>query len=132
MKKMFSVMILSICLLFAAFTVTAGAMDQCEVVGNSYTTVFDGEEYTLSFTEAGPFFSPAPMCGGTVIFADAYNTGKIYDWTVTYNGLTVEGYPAVLTNNGLILYGIPTDLHSLRIGGTVYMTEQEVPLLLFK
>ena len=129
MKKMWPVLVTLI--VVVAFLWIAGtsaiAMDQCEVVGNSYTLEVGQDECTLSFVEVGPFFSPAPQCAGTV------NVGNyVFDWIVVRDNLTVAGYPAVLTPDGLTIYGIPTDLHTLNIGGTVYMTEHKVPLLLFK
>ena len=130
MKKMWPVLvtlIVVVTFLWIAGT-SAIAMDQCEVAGNSYT--LDG--CTLDFVESGPFFSPAPQCAGTAGLAVPGWDIVVLDWMVVRDNLTVAGYPAVLTPDGLIIYGIPTNLHTLNVGGKTYMTEHEVPLLLFK
>lgn len=134
MKKFWPVWIigfLMIGFLWVAGTV-ALAQDQCEVVGATYTVTVDGTEWTLTdFVETGPHFSPAPQCVGTVNFVSPYGEHTC-NWCVCNNNLNIAGLPAVLTSNGLKIYGVPTGLHTLRIGDVVYMTEQEVPLLLFK
>jgi len=134
MKKMWPVFIV-LCITLAslwAVSSVAVAMDQCDVVGNSYTITIDGNDLTLSnFNESLPMFSPAPRCAGTVDFL-GLNGRSALDWCVCFGKLKISGIPAFLSDDGLKIYAIPLGLHSLRIGDTVYMTEQEIPQLLFK
>jgi len=135
MRKMwpvFAVLLLTLGLLWAAVS-AALATDQCDVVGNSYTVTIDGDEWILdNFVNSGPFFSPAPQCGGTVNLLSPDGEYIFLDWCVTGAGLNIAGFPAVLTYDGLELYCVPMDLYVLHIGNTTYMTEQEVQQLLFK
>jgi hypothetical protein len=139
MKKIFSVMWPALVTFLFVFTflwiagTAAIAQDQCDVVGNSYALTIDGDGWTLTdFVETGPFFSPAPRCAGTVSLVSPDGEPVDCDWMVCHGNLMVAGYPAVLTSNELKIYGVPTGLHTLRIGGTFYMTEKEIPLFLFK
>lgn len=134
MKKMWPVF-LALCVTLLMFCVvgsTATAQNQCEIVGNSYTITVDCDEWTLTDFTNVPGFSPAPPCGGNVSLVSPDGEYSYHKWCVSGNGLTVAGFPALLTESGLNIYCVPMDLYILHIGNTIYMTEQEVPLLLFK
>jgi len=127
------VSLLMACLL-CAVAVPAMAMDQCDVVGNSYTITFGDDEYVLTdFIESEAKFSPAPLCGGKVYLM--FPSGSFYflDWSVSRDhNLFIAGLPAVLTEDGLTLYCIPEAPYTTDIGGVIYKTEREVPTLSFK
>ena len=135
MRKMwpvFAVLFLTIVFLWLAGSASI-AMDQCEVVGESYTITLDGDEWILdNFVIFGPFISPAPRCCGTVNLLSPDGEYVRLDWRVTGVGLNIAGFPATLTSNGLKLYCVPLDLYVLHIGNTIYMTEQEVQQFFFK
>ncbi|MCK4782767.1 MAG: hypothetical protein KAV87_03375, partial [Desulfobacteraceae bacterium] len=101
-------------------------------VGNSYTVTIDDAEWTLTDFMNVAVFSPAPPCGGNVSFVDPGGEYSYHKWCASGDGLTVAGFPALLTKSGLKIYCVPMDLYILHVGNTVYMTEQEVPLFLFK
>lgn len=133
MKKMWSVGVVSVLmLLFTCIMATSAiAMDQCEVVGNSYTMVY-GDECVLSNFVNTVGFSPMPPCGGTVDFTYSGEIVKFL-WNVNYDKtLTIAGLPAVLSTDGLKIYGIPTELYSLQVGNKIYKTEQKIQSFLFK
>ena len=131
MKKMLST-VLALVLMFLLSSVAANAIDQCDVVGNSYTIDYNGTEWALQdFTDVVGF-SPAPRCGGMVYLVYPSGEFDTLDWCVTDGGLFIGGTPANLTDDGLEVYLIPGELHTLHVGGTVYKTEQEIPTLLFK
>ena len=135
MRKMWPLLVtLALMILcYGAAGSAALAMDQCGVVGMSYTLTIDGDGWILdNFVNSGPFFSPAPQCGGTVNLLSPDGEYVRLDWRVTGVGLNIAGFPATLTSNGLKLYCVPLDLYVLHIGNTIYMTEQEVQQLLFK
>jgi len=134
MRKMWPVFIV-FCITLAslwAVSMSAIAMDQCDVSGNSYILTLDGKDYVLSdFTDTPSGFSPAPRCHGYVtLFANSERTRL--EWYSRNGYLSIGGVAAELTLNGLKIYNIPHNLHCLRIGDTVYMTEQEIPQFLFK
>jgi len=110
MKKMWPVFV-ALCFAFSFMWVAgtmAIAMDQCEVVGNSYVSTVDDTLCTLTFVENSPLFSPAPRCAGVVYLGVSGNIYK-WDWMANRDGtLTVAGLPAVLTSGGVEIYGIPT------------------------
>lgn len=134
MKKMWPVFIV-FCITLAslwAVSTAAIAMDQCDVVGNSYILILDGDDYVLSdFTSSPAGFSPAPRCHGYVTFISSNGRVKL-EWYLRNGHLLIGGITAELTSNGLKIYNIPQNLHALRIGDTVYMTEKEIPQLLFE
>jgi len=135
MEKMRSTLIVLCIALATLWTVgsVAVAMDQCDVIGNSYTLVLGGNDWTLSnFDEAPPLFSPAPQCAGTVILLGPVGQYSTLDWCVCHGGLRISGLYAILSEEGLMIYSLPSGLHTLRIGNTFYMTEQEIPQLFFK
>jgi len=83
MEKMRSTLIVLCIALATLWTVgsVAVAMDQCDVIGNSYTLVLGGNDWTLSnFDEAPPLFSPAPQCAGTVILLGPVGQYSTLDW----------------------------------------------------
>jgi len=132
MRSFFIVLCITLASLWAVSSV-AVAMDQCAVEGNSYTVTIDGNDWTLSdFAEAGPYFSPAPQCAGTVNILGP--DGQIFtvDWCVCHGILGIAGLPAFLSKEGLAVYALPSGLYTLRIGDTVYMTEHEIPQFFFK
>jgi len=134
MKKMRSILIV-LCITLASLWAVSSvvvAMDQCDVVGNSYTITLDGDDYVLSdFTSSSPSFSPAPRCHGYVtLIANGERTNL--EWYLRNGHLSIGGVTAELTSNGLKIYIIPQNLHCLRIGNTFYMTNEKIPTLLFK
>jgi len=135
MKKMWPVFIVFCITLVSMWAVSTAAiaMDQCDVVGNSYTITIDGNDWTLSnFDESLPMFSPAPKCAGTVTLLGPTGQYSVLDWCVCFGELKISGLHALLSEDGLMIYLLPSGLHTLRVGDTVYMTEQEIPQLLFK
>lgn len=127
------VSLLMACLL-CAVAVPAMAMDQCEVVGNSYTLTLCGDEYTLAnFVGVDSMFGPAPLCKGTVYLFSPNDTYCSFEWNVSRgNELTIGGFSAVLTEDGLVVYFIPDGLYTTVIGDVTYKTEQEIPTLQFE
>ena len=132
MEKMLSFLIVMVAVLGLAMT--APAMDQCEVVGNSYTLDLNGESWTLTDFEIQLCFSPAPFCSGTVNLVSPTGDSQSVDWSVNYHrtALMIAGLPAILTQDGLIVYALPAELNTLKIGDTMYMTEGEIPTFNFK
>ena len=135
MKKMWPVFVVFCITLVSLWAVSTAAiaMDQCGVIGNSYTITIDGKDIILSdFVETSPMFSPAPKCAGTVTLLGPEGQYSTLDWCVGHDGLRISGLHAFLSEDGLMVYLLPSGMHTLRIGDTVYMTEKEVAQFLFK
>ena len=135
MKKMWPVFVVFCITLVSLWAVSTAAiaMDQCEVIGNSYTITIDGNDIVLSdFVESSPMFSPAPKCAGTVTLLGPAGQYSTLDWCVGHDGLRISGLHAFLSEDGLMVYLLPSGLHTLCIGDTVYMTEQKISQFLFK
>jgi len=93
MKKMRSILIV-LCITLASLWAVSSvvvAMDQCDVVGNSYTITLDGDDYVLSdFTSSSPSFSPAPRCHGYVtLIANGERTNL--EWYLRNGHLSIGG-----------------------------------------
>ena len=128
---MLMVFLFSMMLIF--FTpMVAMATDQCDVMGSTYTIELDGHGYTLTNFVDQISFSPAPQCGGLCTFINDQGASYSYEWSVVFGNLTVAGFPAFLTEHGLLLYAIPQDLYTTQIGKIIYKTPGKIPTLLFE
>ena len=134
MKKMLPVgfALVSMLLLSIVAVSDVSAVDQCDVLGQTYTVTLDGGVWTLTDFENTIMFSPAPRCGGTVTLVDSDGVSYGCDWSVAGDSLVISDAPARLTDDGLMIYLVPQGLHTLCVGGMVYKTEQVVQALTLK
>lgn len=130
MRKILSMWITMVMIMSFGVTGVAAA-NQCDVMGGTYSVTLDGDEWTLTNFTDKIEVGPAPRCGGKVTLIGPDNTRSFYVWCVR-DKLTVAGFPAKLTAEGLMIYMIPSNLHRLRVGSTIYMTNEKIPVLPFK
>lgn len=138
MKKLFLTVLLTLTLALAMPVSNALAIDQCDVVGNTYELDLEGNTYALTnWVDNGCTFGPCDpdtYCAGHVELLCPGNVFYTLDWNIAPfdDILIIGGFKAELTWAGLVVYFIPEDLIRTNIGRTTYMTEDEIPALTFE
>ena len=132
MKKFLLLAVLTVSLIFGGLTSNTFAMDQREVIGNSYVVEIDGLEYTLSNFEEELIFGPYGPYDSEGTFEFGVPEGYFYkfNWEAKNGILNLANcLTAELTEEGIVIYFIPKNLYEIKIGKKTYVTENEIPSL---